>query len=310
MKIRQRRLHACIRGMYRTLLPIAAFAIISGATLAQSRITNADIIELTKAGLGAETIIQAITTSRPDFDTSPSALVRLKNAGVAESVIQRMMGGIPQQGSVSASGVIPNAPRSPSSPNPFETQPRPKLAETGPQCRLPPDGEHEILISDGAARHSVAPDRVERKVFVSAARTLVSILTLMLVPSEGTERAVIAGGRATLRLKAASLLIEDLFVPTRENPLEVLRVIRLTQDDNTRSFELSKSETGLLVDANTRGMDPKAGISFEIMERQEACILDGNRVIPLRIRVTDALPPGEYAVYVKSSDKLYSFGVD
>lgn len=58
---------------------------------AAERLTNDDIIRLTKAKLSQEVIITAITNSEPAFDTSTQALIDLRAAGVANEVITAML---------------------------------------------------------------------------------------------------------------------------------------------------------------------------------------------------------------------------
>lgn len=54
-------------------------------------LTNDDVIALHRAGLSADVIIQKISISDGSFDTSATALVRLKDAGVPDSVITAML---------------------------------------------------------------------------------------------------------------------------------------------------------------------------------------------------------------------------
>jgi len=55
------------------------------------KITNKSIIDLTKAKMSEDVIIAAINGGTPDFDTSASGLVALKNAGVSDKVMQAMI---------------------------------------------------------------------------------------------------------------------------------------------------------------------------------------------------------------------------
>jgi outer membrane lipoprotein SlyB len=67
--------------------------------------TNDDVIKMTKGGLGEATVMQAIDSAEPGFDTSPDGLVKLKQGGVSDKVIQYMMqrkGAVP-----AAAGVAP-----------------------------------------------------------------------------------------------------------------------------------------------------------------------------------------------------------
>ena len=54
--------------------------------------TNDDVIKMVKGGLGDATVLQAIERAEPGFDTSPDGLVQLKQGGVSEAVIQRILG--------------------------------------------------------------------------------------------------------------------------------------------------------------------------------------------------------------------------
>jgi len=53
-------------------------------------LTNEDIIEMTKGGLGDGIITTAIETNKTQFDTNPQALIKLKNSGVSDSVLSAM----------------------------------------------------------------------------------------------------------------------------------------------------------------------------------------------------------------------------
>ena len=68
----------------------AALLALSGFALA-APMTNEDVIRMVKAGLGEATVIQAINSAEPHFDTSPDGLVNLKQGGVNDNVIQQIM---------------------------------------------------------------------------------------------------------------------------------------------------------------------------------------------------------------------------
>jgi len=53
--------------------------------------TNDDVIKMVKGGLGDTTVLQAIEGAEPGFDTSPDGLVNLKQGGVSDAVIQRIL---------------------------------------------------------------------------------------------------------------------------------------------------------------------------------------------------------------------------
>jgi hypothetical protein len=64
----------------------------TSAVSAQSeKLTNADVIQLSRSGLGKELIVNKIKTSPSSFDVSVNGLVELKNAGVDDVVVGVMM---------------------------------------------------------------------------------------------------------------------------------------------------------------------------------------------------------------------------
>jgi hypothetical protein len=55
-------------------------------------LTNDNIIALVKAGLSDDVIVLAIQKSPTQFDLSPEALIKLKEAGISNTVTETMMG--------------------------------------------------------------------------------------------------------------------------------------------------------------------------------------------------------------------------
>src|SRR5258706_6410518 len=53
--------------------------------------SNDDVIKMVKGGLGEATVLQAINAAEAGFDTSPDGLVKLKQGGVSDAVIQRII---------------------------------------------------------------------------------------------------------------------------------------------------------------------------------------------------------------------------
>ena len=70
------------------LISISCF---SQAQDAHAPITNADIISMTKSGIGDQTIVLSIRQSSDNFDTSPQALILLKKEGVTDLVLNEML---------------------------------------------------------------------------------------------------------------------------------------------------------------------------------------------------------------------------
>jgi outer membrane lipoprotein SlyB len=68
----------------------AVLFVLSSAAIA-APMNNDDVIKLVKGGLGDSTVIQAIDAADPQFDTSADGLVKLKQGGVSDAVIQRIL---------------------------------------------------------------------------------------------------------------------------------------------------------------------------------------------------------------------------
>lgn len=78
-------------------IPLAAIA---------APMTNDDVIKMVKGGLGEATVLQAIDAAEAGFDTSPDGLVKLKQGGVSDNVIQRIIG---RKGAAPAAAAVPAA---------------------------------------------------------------------------------------------------------------------------------------------------------------------------------------------------------
>ena len=57
----------------------------------EARLTNAQVLDLVKAGIGADIIVEKIKRSRCNFDTDPSQLAELKYKGVPDQVLRAMI---------------------------------------------------------------------------------------------------------------------------------------------------------------------------------------------------------------------------
>src|SRR5439155_25610356 len=80
------KLHSTVNVLGISIL-LAAFA--NGQT--KKLLTNDDVVEMVKAGFEESTVVKLIQSSDTSFDTSVSALIALKKAGVSEQVISAML---------------------------------------------------------------------------------------------------------------------------------------------------------------------------------------------------------------------------
>jgi hypothetical protein len=90
-----------------TIILFSSLVICNAQNSTPEILTNKMVVELVKAKFSADTIIKKIrTASAVKFDTSTSALIELKNAGVEETIIQVML----DRASSNASVVSGNGP--------------------------------------------------------------------------------------------------------------------------------------------------------------------------------------------------------
>ena len=80
----------------RIIFSVSLVLIFSPAMLAQNRqaqtaLTNAAVVKLTKAGFKEKTIISIINARIPNFDLSPDRMIELKRNGVTEKIIMAML---------------------------------------------------------------------------------------------------------------------------------------------------------------------------------------------------------------------------
>ena len=92
--------------LYRALaVAVLALCGVSGAAMAaEDPLTNADVVALTQAGLGAGAIVAKIDSSATAFDTSVQDLVALAGQGVASEVVEAMVAAGSAAGGSSAAG--------------------------------------------------------------------------------------------------------------------------------------------------------------------------------------------------------------
>jgi hypothetical protein len=101
---------------------LSVFAAVGRGQAAQPKpLVNADIVKMVKAGLAEDTIVLAIQNKPSSFDTDPEELIRLKEQGVSQAVLNAML---------NASNPAPAAPP-PSEPPPAAQQMQPDQGPVG-----------------------------------------------------------------------------------------------------------------------------------------------------------------------------------
>lgn len=97
--------------------------------------TNDDVIRLVRSGLGEDTIVQAVNAGEPGFDTSTDGLVKLKQFGVSDRIIQLLISrqsGVPAQSTGPVPGLAPLPAGA--SPPPQTLAATPPPPQTCPEC--------------------------------------------------------------------------------------------------------------------------------------------------------------------------------
>ena len=61
------------------------------AQQAKKPLTNADVVEMVKAGIGTDVVVQAIRQSASEFDVNADALIALKRQGVPDAALKAML---------------------------------------------------------------------------------------------------------------------------------------------------------------------------------------------------------------------------
>ena len=84
--------------------------VVAKPTLAQSKkpLTNADVVQMVKAGFDEQTVVKAIQANETHFDVSPQALLARKDSGVGQKIIQAMLSSAAEENKP-VSGLTPDA---------------------------------------------------------------------------------------------------------------------------------------------------------------------------------------------------------
>jgi hypothetical protein len=243
-------------------------------------LTNADVVAMVKADLPETTVILAIQKGPTAFDTSPQALIQLKNQGVSPRVLDAML---QPAGAPPAPAVQPGA--APVRPNPLD-----------PTALTPGGGvaSGDVFLVDG-------DKRVQMKYSTSNARTN-SMMGAVVNPFHKTKvRDALNGNHAQLRITNTSPAFE-VTLPSNVNPSDIITLVKLTPKSDRREIETGRgSITG--VSSGFRKIDLVA------LSLEEAGDAGGNSFKVYRAKVVSPLQPGEYAL-VTQVGAYYDFGVD
>jgi hypothetical protein len=224
-------------------------ALVCSAVLAgqsSKLLTNEDVIQLAKAGLGEEIILKAIATNQPTFDTSVQGLTALKSAGVSDKVIAAVLD---RQAQVVPLGS--QAPRPAIAPVPQNgTTPVPPLA-TGAVVLPPPNP----VGAGGVATEPWPPELAgmarETGIYYKRANAFVVMYGKPVATTQtaGFAKTVVTAGLSKIRSrgeipgKRAQLQFPEhqpafyFYLPEGQTP-ETFSLIRLEEKGDHRQFEV------------------------------------------------------------------------
>src|ERR1044072_1533793 len=188
---------------------------VTAAQEAKKPLINADVIEMTKAGLPERTIVLAIQKGPTSFDTSPQALIQLKNQGFSPAVLDAML----QAGSAGASSSqTAPATRQNNNLNPLAAGSNPPVSSAG-----------GVYLIDGSLRTPM-------KYSSTDARSN-SMLGAVVNPFHKTRfRAALSGNHAQLRTKNTAPFFE-VNIAADANPSDVVVIVKLKAKADTREIE-------------------------------------------------------------------------
>jgi hypothetical protein len=244
--------------------------------------TNQDVINMVRAKLPENTIVMAIRAAKPEFDASADGLIKLKNAGVSQGVIETVIAIQGGGGSVTLASANAGAMAANGSWNP-----------------------EEVILVDGNER---TPMRYLTPQMRNAMRAF----------GWGgmAQYSVLRGPRASLRLKTRQPEYL-LAVPSNAQAESYYTVVSLAvRKNNSREIMVGGGYMNYSTGVAT---DRIIATTSERLSDQSAA--PQNFVI-YRIKVSTPMPSGEYAFVLYNSqvkaigffasglDSYYDFGVD
>lgn len=272
-----------------------AFAVIGRALAAP--LGNDDVIGLLAAGLSEATVLQAIDSADPPkFDTTAAGLIKLKQAGATDAVIQRVLarqsGKQPQANSVAAS--------------------RPPNPSSGGECVI--EGPSAEILYVRALDKLVQLPYQSIKMEITD-NALAAVLTIGIVSAKATVRARLDGTRANVRIHDKTpVFLDALFPVGRRDVDKMFYLMRLETQSNSRVVEMAQAEGGIWSGVDVKDVAYKTRIPVVAEIVSEQCKYGGKSFAQYRIKPAIPLEPGEYA-YIQVTQggrtaNVFDFGVD
>lgn len=281
-------------------LSIVYLFILTLSVSAQEKpLTNADVVDMVKAGLPESTIVLTIGRSPSKFDTSAQALIDLNKAGVSGKVLDAMIGA---KQNASGGSTAPVGVGNSSSP---ATDSDPLLKEmTEPGIYVVSKGKAQLIEPNvfsgsksnpllGAITYGIAKTKIRAKVQRKSAMVQSNspdpTFYFVFNPAYKDSGAAMAGGWWGLPATSPNEFV----------------LVKMDVKENSREAVVGEYGTFSGVSSGTRDKDTRE-YAFEKL-----------RAGLYRVTLTKALDPGEYCFYYAANvqgfgvggGKLFDFGV-
>ncbi|HXD34835.1 MAG TPA: hypothetical protein VN643_27190 [Pyrinomonadaceae bacterium] len=224
----------------------------------QQKLTNEDVIKMVKAGLSPQIIEQTINSSDQAFDVSTDALIKLKQEGVPDAIVQAMI-------LRAKNGGKPGAYQNPD---------------------LDCGGDSMFLI-DGTKR-------VELKYSNTESRTALGVGALV---GRGKGFVTLKGSRAETRVTNSSPTFEELYLPIGMRPDGAAILAKLDIKSDRREIEVASISAITFSSGEGIPKNRRMPIAFEEVPEQ-TCMHQGKKYRHVKIKVTSPLMPGEYSIII------------
>lgn len=252
---------------------------------------NADVIKLISAGMDESIIVEAITNSEPQFNTSADELINLRKAGASSAVLARIISASAGTGGQSTV----------------------RGAEGG--CKKASAGDINLTAGSASSRFGY---RKAREVLETsgAARGFASILTFGIVKMhKRTDYAVLPGNESDHRYKQALIEFSGLAVRRGLNPADGIKLVKLQQDgiDSKTGRSVAIGEGTMSYWGSVSGAIVHTPVESAVVpikfEQEEECKQSEQPVTVWKAATLSEVEPGEYALIVEP-DKYYDFAID
>lgn len=289
-------------------LILLAIALITTDTLADTAITNKDVIKMVKSGLGESAVIQVIDSNPCKFDTSANALIALKKGGASVAIIQRVIGKNTQQTSAPPASTV-TATNSTSAQSPVGAP------SSGGTCIDDSyDGQQRIFDNGHQLDiRAVKPRQENNSVIKSIATGLASVVSIGLVPVSMDMKFVLDGAHAANRLQGNQPVFHNISIRTDFSPEESVLLLKLEEGSNNRFIPAGSGSSSIVTEKTEIKYPPESIIPLSFSPKQKSCIMAAQGGATFKMDVYDvqlksALQPGEYMLMLGSN--VVDFGVD